>query len=155
MLLEFLDRIIMVEELWSSVLNGGCVWVTRTSSTRDEDGVEAKSMIDLVLAKKDMLRFVQDVRAVRGMGRGLSDHHIVLCKVKLVGTWIKRKGMVNGGRRIRSEKPREHQYREGYAKSLEWDGENNVKHMWEQEKRKVKRCIYQSKKDIHGQLEGR
>ena len=42
-------------------------------------------MIDLVLAKKDMLRYVQDVRAERGMGRGLSDHHVVLCKVRLVG----------------------------------------------------------------------
>ena len=27
---------------------------------RDQDGVEVKSMIDLVLVKKDMLRFVQD-----------------------------------------------------------------------------------------------
>ena len=38
-------------------------------------------------------------------------------------------------RRIRSEKLREHQYREGYAKSLEgkrveWDGDDNVDHMW-------------------------
>ena len=42
-------------------------------------------------------------------------------------------------RRIRSEKLREHQYREEYARSLEgkkveWDGENNVEHMWEQVK---------------------
>ena len=42
-------------------------------------------MIDLVLGKKDMLRYVQDVRAGRGMGRGLSDHHVILCKVRLVG----------------------------------------------------------------------
>ena len=26
-----------------------------------------------------------DVRAVRGVGRGLSDHHVVLCKVRLEG----------------------------------------------------------------------
>ena len=42
-------------------------------------------------------------------------------------------------RRIRSEKLREHQYREGYArfegKGVEWDGDNNVAHMWEQMKR--------------------
>ena len=31
---------------------------------------------------------VQDVRAVKGMGRGPSDHHVVLCKVRLVGAWI-------------------------------------------------------------------
>ena len=33
-------------------------------------GVEIKSMIDLVLVKRDMLRYGQVVRAVRGMGRG-------------------------------------------------------------------------------------
>ena len=43
---------------------------------RDQAGVEVKSMIDLVLVKKDMLRYVQDMRAVRGMGRGLSDHQV-------------------------------------------------------------------------------
>ena len=30
-------------------------------------GVEAKSMIDLVMVRKDMPHYVQDVRAVRGM----------------------------------------------------------------------------------------
>ena len=44
-----------------------------------------------------------------------------------------------GVRRIRNETMREHQYREGYARSLEgkgieWDGDN-VEHMWEQVKR--------------------
>ena len=58
----------------------------------------------------------------------------VLCKVRLVGTWIKRGEVVGGVRRIRSEKLREHQYKEGYVSSLEgnrveWDGENNAKHM--------------------------
>ena len=47
--------------------------------------------------------------------------------------------MVGKARMIRSEKLREHQYKEGYARSLEekgveWDGDNNVKHMWEQVK---------------------
>ena len=94
-----------------SVLQWGCVWVTHTLNTRicistqgckGQDGVEVKSMIDLVLVKKEMLRFVQDVRAVRGMGRGISDHHVVLCKVRLVGTWIKRREVVDRARRIRS-----------------------------------------------------
>ena len=52
---------------------------------RDQDEVEVKSIIDLLLVKKDMLHFVQDVRLVRGMGRGISDHHVVLCKVRLMG----------------------------------------------------------------------
>ena len=52
---------------------------------RGREGVEIKSMIDLVLGKMDMLRYVQDMRAVRGMGRSLSDRYVVLCKVRLVG----------------------------------------------------------------------
>ena len=67
------------------------------------------------------------------MGRRLSDHHVVLFKVRLVGVWIKRREVVVGARRIRSEKLREHRYREGYARSLkgtrvERDGDN-VDHM--------------------------
>ena len=84
-----------------------------------QDGVEGKSMIDLVLVKEDMLRFVQGVRAVRGMGRDISDHHVVLCKVRLMRTWIKRGEVVDRARMIRSEKLREHHYREEYARSLE------------------------------------
>ena len=47
--------------------------------------------------------------------------------------------MVVEAGRIRSEKLREHKYREGYVRSLEgkgveWDGDNNVEHMWEQKR---------------------
>ena len=35
---------------------------TYTIVARSQDGVEVKSIIDLVLMKKDMLRYVQDVR---------------------------------------------------------------------------------------------
>ena len=41
---------------------------------------------------------------MRVIGQGLSDHHVVLCKFKLVGAWIKRREVVNGARRIRIEK---------------------------------------------------
>ena len=34
---------------------------------RDQDGVEVKNMIDMVLVKKDILRYVQHLRTVRGM----------------------------------------------------------------------------------------
>ena len=42
---------------------------------------------------------------------------------------------MDGARKIKSEKLREQQYREGYVKSLEekgveWNGKNNVKDMW-------------------------
>ena len=45
---------------------------------------------------------------------------------------IKRRKGVDGARRIRNEKLKEHQYREGYARSLEgkkveWDRENNLR----------------------------
>ena len=76
-------------------------------------------MIDLVLVKSDMLCYEQDVRAVRGMGQGLSGHHVVQCKFRLIGAWIKRREVVAGARRMRSEKLREDWYREGYSRSLE------------------------------------
>ena len=106
-------------------------------------------MIDLVLVNRDMLRYVQDVRTVREIIQGPSNHHVVLCKVRLVGAWIKRRGVVIGARRIRSEKLREHQYREGYTRSLEgkeleWNGDNNVEHMWEH----VKRAMVESVREV-------
>ena len=75
-------------------------------------------MINLVLVKKDMLQYVEDVRTVRGMEQGISDHH-VLCKVMLLGTWIRRREVVNGVLRIRSEEFREQQYIEEYFRCLE------------------------------------
>ena len=57
-----------------------------------QDGEEIKSMIDLVLMKRDILRYMQDVRAVREMRQDLSDHYIVLCKVRLVAAWIEKRG---------------------------------------------------------------
>ena len=33
---------------------------------RGQDGAEVKSIIDMMLVKKDMLHYVQDVRVVRG-----------------------------------------------------------------------------------------
>ena len=53
------------------------------------------------------------------MGQSLSDYHVILFKVWLVGAWIKRRQLVVGARRIRSEKLREHRYRKGYARSFE------------------------------------
>ena len=108
-------------------------------------------MIDLLLVKRDIQQYVQHVRVVRGMGRGFSDYHVVLCKVRLVGAWIKRREVVVGSRRIRSKKLREHQYREGYArplevKGVEWDGDNNVEHMWKQ----VKRAMVERAREVGG-----
>ena len=56
-----------------------------------------------------------------------------------------------GARRIRSEKLRQHQYRERYARSLEGKGvgcdeDNNVGHMREQ----MKRAIIESAREVCG-----
>ena len=61
---------------------------------------------------------MQVVRAVRGMGRGLSDHYVVPYKVRLVGAWINRREVVFGSRTISNEKLGKHQYREGYTRFL-------------------------------------
>ena len=65
-----------------------------------------------------MVCYVKDERAVKGMGRGLSDY-VVLCKVRLFGTWIKRREVVDRVSGIRSEKLREHQNMERYVRRLE------------------------------------
>ena len=119
-----------------------------TRVARDQDGVEVRSMVDLVQVKRYRLRYVQDVRAGREMGRGLSDHYVVLCKVMLVGAWIKKREAATWAR-IRSEKLRERQYREGYARSLEGkeverDSYKNVEYMWEQ----VKRAMVESDREV-------
>ena len=57
---------------------------------------------------------MQDVKSLKGMEQGLSDHHVVLCKVRVVGAWIKRREIVVGARKIGSEKLREHQDRRKY-----------------------------------------
>ena len=56
-------------------------------------------------------------------------------------------------RRIISEKLREHQYREGYVRSLEgkgveWDGDSDVEHMWEQ----VKQAMVESAWEVCGSV---
>ena len=61
-----------------------------------QGGVKIKSMIYLTLLKRDTVRYVHDIRAVRGMRRGLSDHHVVLCKVSLVGAWTVRRVVAAG-----------------------------------------------------------
>ena len=98
------------------------------------------------------------------MGGSPSAQHVVLCKVRLVGAWIKRRKLVVGARRIRSEKLREHQYRKGYAWSLEgkiveWDGDNNIEHIWDLVKRalvKVQEKIWRRRTiELIGKLCGR
>ena len=50
---------------------------------------------DIFSGGRDMLGHMQ---GVRGMGRGLSDHYVILCKVRLVSAWVKRREVVVGVR---------------------------------------------------------
>ena len=61
--------------------------------------MEIKRLTDLVLVKRVMLRYVQVVRMVRRMGRGLPYHHVALSKVRLVSVWNKKREVVVGARK--------------------------------------------------------
>ena len=71
---------IMEEEGWSSLSKGEiCVGNTYFEykslhkyrrMARGQDGLEVKSMVDLLLVKKNMLDYVQVVSAVRGIRQG-------------------------------------------------------------------------------------
>ena len=111
-----------------------------TRVERGQDGVEIKSITDAGCEVGER----NGTRPLRP--------YVVLCKVRLVGKWIKRREIVVGARRIRSETLREHQYKEGYVRSLEgkgvkWDGDNNVEYMWEKINRAMvevqKTCVVQ------------
>ena len=120
MLLDFLERMILEEEWWRYVSvcgdRGLCVGKTYfehkslhkyTRVARCQDGVELKTKEH---GRSGAGKEGYDALcAVRGMGRGLSDYHGVLCKVRLVGAWFKRRNVVDRARRTRSEKLREHQ----------------------------------------------
>ena len=61
---------------------------------------------------------------------------------------------MDGARRIRNEKLKEHQYREGYTRSIEgktveWNGEN-FEHMWEQ----VEWAMVESAREVCGSAKG-
>src|SRR5678815_16083 len=82
------------------------------------DGIEVKSMIDSVLVKKEMLKYVFDVKSVRGLGMGLSDHYFVLCKIKLVGAWMEGKVIRKEVGKIKSEKLSEQDNKGKYVRAL-------------------------------------
>ena len=50
---------------------------------------------------------------MREMGRGVSDHSDVICKVKLEAIRIRTKGKISGPGRIKDENLREQYYKEG------------------------------------------
>src|SRR5678815_1676101 len=107
------------------------------------DGIEVKSMIDLVLVKKEMLKYVLDVKSVRELGMELSDHYVVLCKIKLVGVWKERKMIRKELGRIKSEKDK--YLRAITSKSVECE-QVETEQIWEQ----IKEAVVSSAKEVCG-----
>jgi hypothetical protein len=117
---------------------------------KDRDGAEVKSMIDVVLVKKEMLKYVMDVKSVRGLGMGISDHYIVLCKIKFVGAWMGKKVRRVEVGRLTSEKLSDQSYKEEYVRALmskpsvcEQDG---IEQVWKH----VKEAVVGSAKEVCG-----
>ena len=50
--------------------------------------MKVKGMVDSLLVKRSVLKSVYDVKTVRGLGQGNSDHFVLSCGVKLVANWI-------------------------------------------------------------------
>ena len=66
------------EVSWCMV-NGIIAGTLETARARSQVLVEVMSITDLVLVKKVMLCYVQDMRPVRGMERDLLYPHVLLC----------------------------------------------------------------------------
>ena len=82
------------------------------------DGRVERSMIDFVLVKKEMLKYVMDVKVVRGLSMDISDHIVVLCKIKLVGVWLEKKEVRKVVGRIKCEKLSDQVCKEKYVGEL-------------------------------------
>lgn len=112
---------------------------------------ECKSLIDLVLVKKEMMRDILDVKAIRGLNGGISDHMIVLCKLRLIGSWVKKRQVECKVGRIRSERLTEAVKSQEYVRILEgrkeeMDGHVDVGQMW----MKFKEVIIDSAREVCG-----
>ena len=114
------------------------------------DGRVERSMIDFVLVKKEMLKYVMDVRVVRGLSMDISDHIVVLCKIKLVGVWLEKKEVRKVVGRIKCEKLSDQVCKEKYVgelsnKVVECD-QGETEHIWAQ----MKDVVLSSAGDVCG-----
>ena len=121
---------------------------TRVGQSRNG---EVRSMIDLVLFKRNMLKDVCDVKCIRGLSGGLSDHMIVLCKLRVIGTWMRRQEKASEGKRIRSEKLQNEDIRKRFeqlieVKKREVDEDLDVEGCWNQ----MKNAITVSAREVCG-----
>ena len=54
----------------------------------------------LALVERDLLKYVRDVKTVRGKAQSIPNHSEVLCIVKFVDAWVKRsEGIVHAFRK--------------------------------------------------------
>src|SRR5678816_430318 len=90
------------------------------------------------------------LKSVRGLGIRLSDHYVILCKIKLVGAWVERKVIRKEVGKIKSEKLSEQGNKDKYvrtlaSKSVECE-QVETEQIWEQ----MKEAIVSSAKEICG-----
>src|SRR5678815_5157894 len=107
-------------------------------------------MTDFVFVKKEMLKYVLDVKSVRGLGMGLSDHYVVLCKIKLVGAWTERKVIQKEVGKIKSEKLSEQGNKDKYVRALASKSVECEQVETEQILEQMKEAIVSSAKEVCG-----
>ena len=84
-------------------------------------------MIDLILIKESMMKDVYDVRSIRY----LSEHMVVLYKLRLLKVWFKSCKDIQKGSRVGSEKLREVEKRKEYKREIvKRSGEISDKGLW-------------------------
>ena len=81
---------------------------------------ERKAMIDYVCVDERLRRQVCDTRVWRGWGNGISDHHIVMAKVRIQNEWVRRQRQRQEGAPVkRVEKLQESEKMEEYKNRVE------------------------------------
>src|SRR5277367_2095428 len=99
-------------------------------------------MIDFVLVKKAMLESIHDVKCLKVLSGGVSDHVIVMCKVKLKFEWGRKIGNAGIRTMIRVEKLRDAEFAGRYREKVkdtyeEREDDGNVSRMWNELKGKM------------------
>ena len=72
------------------------MWISILEGLKVKIRMEVIGMVGLVLVKKNILKTVYDLKIVRGMGQGISNHSFVLCNDMMLSTWIKHRKEMRG-----------------------------------------------------------
>ncbi|KAK4302883.1 hypothetical protein Pmani_025063 [Petrolisthes manimaculis] len=88
---------------------------------RDGEVVERKVLIDYVCVDERVRKSVVDAKVYRGIGGGVSDHYVVVVRLKAQMKWVKRArgGREGRGVRMRVERLQEEEYNEEFRRVVE------------------------------------